>query len=175
VLHLFNGCDEETMSLIPFPELPDDSQLWVFGLERKLTSSEEKQFLTDLDTFLSSWSAHGEMLICGREFRSSQFLFTAVDLTSVPPSGCSIDGLVHFLKAQELRLSMKIIDNSAVWYRENGEVKRTSRQEFHQLAKKGCVSLESTVFDNSICRLSDLRQGRWQRLARDSWHKSMFS
>jgi len=163
------------MSLIPFSNLPDNSQLWVFGMERYLDRSEENVFLQKLDDFLQGWSAHGEMMICGRELRHSRFLFVAVDLNSVPPSGCSIDKLVHFLKNQEMALKVKILDKSPIWYREDERIESVGRLDFRDLAEKGAVSMESTVFDNSIARLFQLRNGEWEKTVQDSWHKTFFS
>lgn len=162
------------MTLVPFSQLPDKSQLWVFGIERSLTEVEERNFVNNLDDFLETWAAHGEVMICGREVTSSRFLFVAVDLTSVPPSGCSIDGLVHFLKKQELGLDLKIIDNSPVWYRSKEGIERVSRGEFRELVQDGIVTETSTVFDTGISRLSELRKGHWEKCARDSWHKTFF-
>ena len=163
------------MTLIPFLNLPDESQLWAFGIERCLNGSEEKCFLKELDVFLETWSAHGQMMICGRELRHSRFLFVAVDLNSVPPSGCSIDGLVHFLKNQEMVLKLKILDNSPIWYRNNEQIKRVGRSDFKSLAEKGAVSMESIVFDNSIGKLFQLRNGQWEKRVRESWHKALVS
>jgi hypothetical protein len=162
------------VTLVPFSQLPDKSQLWIFGIERYLTEAEEINFVKELDEFLEAWAAHGEVMICGREVTSSRFLFVAVDLTSVPPSGCSIDGLVHFLKKQELGLDLKIIDNSPIWYRSKEGIERVSREEFRELALDGAVTETSTVFDTGISRLSELRTGQWEKFARDSWHKIFF-
>ena len=162
------------MTLTPLSELPDDSQLWVFGIERPLTDQQEQDFFFELDRFLEVWAAHGEKMVCGREMRSSRFLFVAVDLTSVPPSGCSIDGLVHFLKEQEVSLGLKILDNSPIWFRLKGSIERVSRGKFRELAVDGAVTMQCTVFDNSISRLSQLRSGGWEKAVEDSWHKIFF-
>ena len=49
-----------------------------------------------------------------------------------------------------------------------------SRGEFRELVQDGIVTETSTVFDTGISRLSELRKGQWEKLARDSWHKTFF-
>ncbi|MDE0806723.1 MAG: hypothetical protein OSA24_04160 [Longimicrobiales bacterium] len=163
------------MSLIPFYDLPDDSQLWIFGIEKDLGEPKEKLFIKELDHFLETWSAHGASMICGRELRYSRFLFVAVDMNSVPPSGCSIDGLIHFLKDQEVILNLKIVDNSPIFYRGDNRIQRVARSDFKKLSSSGSVSMDSTVFDNSIKNLSELRNGEWEKTVQRSWHKQFFS
>ena len=85
-----------------------------------------------------------------------------MDERSVPPSGCSIDAMVHVLKGLEGRLDVTLVDNTPVWFQEGKEAKRVSRPEFSALAKSGAVGPETTVFDFSVTRVGDVREGRWE-------------
>jgi len=162
------------MPLVPFEALPDESRLWVFGVERPLAQAEQKSFLDAVDQFLETWMAHGVPLTCGRGFRRGRFLLVAVDEASAPPSGCSIDALVGVLKDQERRLGVRVLDNTPVWFVADGEVQRISRPEFSRLAEEGAVGPDTVVFDNTVTRLKDARVGRWEGPARGSWHQSVF-
>ena len=162
------------MPLVPFGTLPDESRLWVFGVERTLSEGEQDNLLSAVDLFLETWAAHGAPLACGRDWRWRRFLLVAVDEASAPPSGCSIDAMVGVLKDQERRLGVRILDNTPVWFVEGGDVKRMSRSEFRRLAEKGAVGPDTVVFDNTVTRLKDARSGRWEGLARASWHQRAF-
>jgi hypothetical protein len=162
------------MPMVPFEVLPDDSRLWVFGVERPLKENERESFLAAVDRFLEIWSAHGVPLTCGRDWRRERFLLVAVDQASEPPSGCSIDAMVGVLKDQERQLRVRIIDNTPVWFLADGEVRRISRPEFRRLAEEGVVDADTVVFDNTVTRVKDVRHGRWDGPARGSWHQKVF-
>ena len=162
------------MPMVPFEVLPDESRLWVFAVERTLVEADQENFLSAVDRFLETWAAHGVPLTCGRDFRRGRFLLVAVDETSAPPSGCSIDAMVGVLKDQERRLGLRILDNTPVWFVADGEVQRISRPEFSRLAEEGVVGPDTVVFDNTVTRLKDVRAGRWEGPARESWHQRVF-
>ena len=162
------------MPIVPFETLPDESRLWVFGVERTLAAAERESFLSAVDLFLETWMAHGVPLTCGRDFRRGRFLLVAVDEASVPPSGCSIDAMVGVLKDQERRLGVRVLDNTPVWFVADGEVRRISRSEFGRLAEEGAVGPDTVVFDNTVTRLKDARLGRWEGPAGESWHQRVF-
>ncbi len=162
------------MPMVPFEVLPDESRLWVFAVERTLVEADQENFLSAVDRFLETWAAHGMPLTCGRDFRRGRFLLVAVDETSVPPSGCSIDAMVGVLKDQERRLGLRILDNTPIWFVADGEVQRISRPEFSRLAEEGAVGPDTVVFDNTVTRLKDVRAGRWEGPARESWHQRVF-
>ena len=162
------------MPRVAFETLPDASRLWVFGVGRELERAEEEALLGAVDRFLDSWAAHGAEMRCARDWRHGRFLLIGVDEASVPPSGCSIDAMVRVLKDQERVLGAPIVDNSPVWFLEGDAVRRVSRAEFKELAARGGVGPDTVVFDNAVTRLTDERAGRWQRPAREGWHRRVF-
>lgn len=162
------------MPLIPFEALPDESRLWVFGVDRTLAKTEQESFLSAVDRFLETWQAHGVRLTCGRDWRRGRFLLVAVDEASEPPSGCSIDAMVGVLRGQERRLGLRVLDNTPVWFVADGEVRRISRPDFRRLAEQGVVGPDTVVFDNTVTRLKDARAGRWEGPARGTWHQKVF-
>ena len=162
------------MPIVPFATLPDESRLWVFGVDRTLAGAEQESFLSAVDLFLETWAAHGVPLICGRDWKWGRFLLVAVDDASVPPSGCSIDAMVGVLRDQERQLGVRVLDNTPVWFVEDGEVRRITRSEFRRLAEEGAVGPDTVVFDNTVTSLKDARSGRWEGPARASWHQRAF-
>lgn len=157
--------------------LPDEARLWIFGADRPLDGAEEARLLETVDRFLGQWHAHGRPLAAAREWRYGRFLLVGVDERVTPPSGCSIDALVRELKALERGLDVTLVDGGAVWYREggpDGPVRRTDRAGFQALVDRGVVGPGTVVLDGSLTRLGDLREGRWERAARDGWHARVF-
>jgi hypothetical protein len=162
------------MPRIPFRDLPSASRIWIFPAERALTPDEEALLLSRADSFLDQWAAHGVPLTCARDWRHGRFLVVGVDEASEPPSGCSIDAMTKVLKGLGEELNMTFVDRAPVLYREGDEIRRVNRSEFKALAQAGEVDLDTTVFDNSITRLSELEEGRWETPAGSSWHRKAF-
>ena len=154
---------------------PGSARIWIFGTDRELDAAETKDLLGSVDEFLRKWAAHGVPLRAARSWRHGRFLIVAVDMEMVPPSGCSIDSLVHVLRDLEGRLGARFLGNEAVWYRDDsGAIRRASRPEFRELARRGRVTTRSVVFDNSITALSELRAGHWEGPASERWHAALF-
>ena len=162
------------MPRIAFDELPEDARVWIFAAARPLHTTEQARLLAAVDGFMDGWGAHDAPLTAGRELRYDRFLFVAVDQRRVGPSGCSIDALVREMKRLGQELGVELVDHAPVVFREGDEIRRVARDEFATLAAAGAVGLETTVFDNSLTRLGDVRAGRWETPAADSWHARAF-
>ena len=157
-----------------FADLPDSARLWVFGLGRELSPGDESRLTGDVAAFLGGWRAHGQPLVARVESVYRRFLLVAVDEGVGTPTGCSIDALVTRLRALEAELETEIVGSSPVWYRPEGEgaaIERVSRSVFRARAEAGLVTGETIVFDLSLERVGGLREGRWERPVRESWHR----
>lgn len=162
------------MPRVPVEQMPDASRVWVFGVSNPLSEVDESTLLATVDAFLDRWVAHGHPLTCARDWRRGRFLLVAVDEATAPPSGCSIDAMVHVLEAEQERLEVTIVDHIAVWYLKDDAVWRVTRAEFKALVEAGHIDADTPVFDNTVTRLSQVREGSWERPARDSWHFRAF-
>ena len=162
------------MPRVPFDTLPDHGRLWVFPASRVLTDHESEAFLGAVDDFLDQWSAHGTPLRSARELREDRFLLVGVDVDAAGPSGCSIDALVNRLRALGKELDVTLIDHAPIWYREGGEVRTVPRAEFRSLAGTGAVGPTDQVFDTTLTRVEEARDGSLERPASDTWHGRAF-
>jgi hypothetical protein len=162
------------MPRVEMSRLPDSARVWVFAADRTLTADEAATLLADMDAFLDRWAAHGIPLTSAREWRYDRFLLVAVDEAAAGASGCSIDALVHSLKALESRLGIALLDNGPVTYREGDRITRVPRGRFSQLADAGTVGPDTPVFDNTVATVGAVRSGKWETPARNSWHGRAF-
>lgn len=157
-----------------FGGLPESARLWIFGVGRSLSGEEEARLLGSVAAFLGGWKAHGHPLAALHEWVGGRFLLVAVDDRTVPPSGCSIDALVGRLRTLEAEFGTEIVGGAPVWYRSGGTggaIERVSRPVFRDRARAGLVTGETVVFDLSLERVGELRAGRFERPARESWHR----
>lgn len=155
-------------------DLPDSARIWIFCMEPELPAEAADDFLHGVDAFLDEWTAHGAPLAAGRALRYRRFLLVGVDERATPPSGCSIDALVRAAQALAEQAGARVAGNEAVWYRAlDGAISCVSRPAFRREAQAGRVDGASTVFDNTIGRMADLRAGRWEGPASGRWHAAL--
>lgn len=162
------------MPRVDFTELPPHGRLWVFPASRDLTEPEAGACLEAVDEFLATWSAHGAPLRAARELRDRRFLMVGVDVDAEAPSGCSIDKLVNRLKALGADMGVDLVDHAPVWYREGNAVRTVGRAEFRALAAAGKISARVPVFDTSLTKVSQAREGALERPASETWHGKAF-
>ena len=162
------------MPRVEFEALPEDARVWIFSAERPLTDDEQSRLLGEVDGFLDQWGAHDMPLTAGRDIRYDRFLFVAVDQRAVGPSGCSIDALVRQMKALQADIGAELVNHAPVLYRQGDHIARVSREQFAELVERGDIDPGTTVFDTTLTRLGDVREGRWETRASDSWHGRAF-
>lgn len=160
--------------LLPFNQIPDDARLWTFHAERTLSDEEGARLRGELERFLETWAAHRKDLTAGYEIRDNQFILIGVDESRLPPSGCSIDSMVDALKAIGGGLGVELVDSPDVVYRAGDALHCVDRDEFARRAGRGEVHAGTVVFDRMAQRVGDVRAGRWERPARESWHARAF-
>jgi hypothetical protein len=157
-----------------FETLPPESRLWIFAAERELAARERDYVLGAVDAFLDRWQAHGHPLTSARDLRYNRFLLIAVDEASAGASGCSIDALVRDIKGVEKALGLALIDHGPVLFRAGDAIARVPRDEFSNLVRAGTVTPDTIVFNNTLTRVADVRAGRWEVPAAQSWHAAAF-
>ena len=162
------------MPRIAFDDLPGDARVWIFSAERDLTESERARLLAEVDAFIDQWGAHATPLTAGRNLAYDRFLFVAVDQRAAGPSGCSIDALVRQMQALQRELGVELVNHAPVLFRRGDAIERVSRESFAEMAAAGAVGPGTTVFNNTLTSLGDVRAGRWEVSAADSWHARAF-
>lgn len=162
------------MPRVDFDQLPDDARLWIFPAARSLGEVEQAQLLTAVDRFIDQWGAHDVPLTAARELRYDRFLFVAVDDRKIGPSGCSVDALFRQTKALGQEIGIELVNDTPVVFRQGSAIERVPRGRFAELAAAGTVGLETTVFDNTLTRVGDIRAGRWETRLANSWHARAF-
>ncbi len=161
------------MPRVPFESLPYDARVWIFGSSDSITSDGAKMLLAAVDEWLDSWKAHGDPLVCARDWKEGRFLVIGVDQRSVGASGCSVDALFRVLKSLESSIGTTLLGNDRVFYRTGAEtILAGERSQFSALAQSGLVHESTRVFDTSITDAGTYRTS-FEKLAADSWHRAL--
>jgi len=152
--------------------LPNNSRLWIFAADAKLATEAATNFLARASELVAQWSAHGKQLRAGAEMRYDQFLFVAADEKVEAPSGCSIDTLTREIGELGRQFGVNFLAASRIFYRADDEIKSADRLAMKSLIASGALTPETIVLNNTLTTLGDLREGKWEVPAAQSWHSA---
>lgn len=155
------------MPKVELDQLGDEARIWIFGISPALNDEQSARVLREVDQFLAGWAAHGAPIVSGRDLKEGSFLVVGVDRAS-ETSGCSIDRMFGTLRQLERDLGVSILDANRVFYRDSGKVGVVDRSAFRDHASR-----DTRVFDTIVERLGEVRSGRWEKRAGDSWHRQL--
>ena len=133
-----------------FPELSDDSRVWLYLANRKLDATELHYASEKLFEFLSTWKAHGKSLTCNATILFSQYLVISVDEEIVSASGCSIDSSVHFVKSLGNELKVDFFNRMNV-------LSYANESEIRAVNYFDAVNNRQSYLNPLIDKLEDLR------------------
>lgn len=148
-------------------QLSNDAYVWIFGISPSLDAEKSDALLGQVNSFLENWAAHGTPIPGAAEVREGSFLVVAAD-EQREKSGCSIDRMFGTLRQLERELGVAILDSNRVFFRDADGVRAVGRSEFRNAA-----TAETPVFDVTVERLGDVREGGWVKPAAQSWHRQL--
>jgi hypothetical protein len=148
-------------------QLSNEAHVWIFGISPSLDAQKSDTLLRQVDVFLENWAAHGVPIAGAAEVREGSFLVVAAD-EQREKSGCSIDRMFGTLKQLERDLGVEILDSNRIFFREGDDVRVVGRGEFRNAA-----TAQTPVFDVTVERLGDVREGAWEKAAAESWHRQL--
>ena len=158
--------------------MPSGARLWVHVADRGLTAEEQAGLTGGLKDFLEEWSAHGEALVAAGAVVYDRVLVVALDEERAGATGCSIDKLVGFVKAQGAAQGVDWFDRHQVLWRQPGEsVWRAMRTpEFWAMRKAGVVHGATEVVDPLAQTVGEARGvgGFLVKSFDESWHAAMW-
>ncbi len=155
--------------LVPFSNLPDESRIWIYQANRKL-SEEEVLFVNQkTEAFLTQWTAHGANLEAGFEIKHDRFIVIGLNQENASASGCSIDASVHFIQSLEQQFDIDLLDKMNVTFYTGEYIAHKSLADFKKMAKNRSVSANTIVFNNLVTNKREYLD-HWEVPAKDSWH-----
>ena len=152
-----------------FKDLPDDSRIWVYQSNRKLSEEEVAIIEPKIIAFLKQWTAHGKDLEAGFEIKYNRFIVLGLNQENASASGCSIDASVYFIQSLEKEFGIDLLDKMNVTYFNGDFIAHKSLADFKKMAKAKSVSKNTVVFNNLVNTKVDYIEN-WEVPAKDSWH-----
>lgn len=162
------------MDVAAFESMPDDTRVWVYGLDRPLDDATRERVTATLDRFVKTWVSHGVPVTGAYEIIEDRILVLAGYCTD-GISGCSTDSSVRVVKALQDQFGVNGLDRSLVFYRsDDDQIHALSRVDFQKKVEAGILGPGTPVFDTTIQKLGHLRAGRFETLFEKSWHAKAF-
>lgn len=155
--------------LTEFKNLPDDSRIWVYQSNRKLSDEEVATITPKVTAFLEQWTAHGTDLEAGFEIKYNRFIVLGLNQENASASGCSIDASVQFIQSLEKELDVDLLDKMNVTFYNGEFIAHKSLSDFRKMAKARSVSPNTVVFNNLVNTKAEYLEN-WEVPAKESWH-----
>ena len=159
--------------LVPFETLPDAARVWIYQSSRPFTEGELEEVRSDLQAFLTQWTAHGADLRAGFELPYRRFIVLGLDQEVAAASGCSIDASVRFMQALEQKYGVSLLDRMNVTYKQGPHIAYKPLDAFRKMAKARSVSGKTVVFNNLVTTKQEYLN-HWEVPASESWHSRFF-
>ena len=159
--------------VIPFSQLPDHSRIWIYPSNRKFSDPEILKLRSDIEQFLSDWTAHGTSLSAGYCIPYQQFIVISLNESDQVATGCSIDKSVHFIQALEQSFSVSLLDKMNVHYVKEDVIEVVDMKSFKKMVELKQILPSSTVFNHLVSTKIDFLN-HWETTADQSWHSRFF-
>ena len=108
--------------LVDFNTTSDQSRIWIYAAEQKLTDKQEEHILKSISNHLQNWEAHKVPLTAGVTILEHHFIIIALDETKNGASGCSIDTLQNKIQNLEKDLSISLLNRLNVFCRIDNKI-----------------------------------------------------
>ena len=155
--------------LTDFKNLPNESRIWIYQANRKLSDEEVEKIESKLKPFLEKWTAHGADLEAGFEIKYQRFIVIGLNQSNASASGCSIDASVHFIQSLEKEFEVDLLDKMNVTYYNGDYIAHKPLNDFKKMVKSRSVSKNTVVFNNLVNTKAEYLED-WEVPLKDSWH-----
>ena len=154
--------------VVDFNTTSDQSRIWIYAAEQKLTNEQENHILKSISDHLQNWEAHKVPLTAGVTILEHHFIIIALDETKNGASGCSIDTLQNKIQNLEKELSISLLNRLNIFCRIEDTIKCIPTTKLAEHANK-----ETLFYDLTIQKKSEL--SNWLKPIEKGWCISLLS
>lgn len=148
--------------LVDFNNISDESRLWIYGSESKLTNYHQEMILDKISGYLKNWDYHNNPLTSAVIIEEDHFIVIALDDSEYGVGGCSIDSLQRIIQELEEELSISLFNRLNIFCRIDGVVRCTPMSKLSEQANK-----ETLFYDFTIQKKSELIN--WLKPIEEGW------
>ena len=155
--------------MVELPDFSDQSRVWIYTANRKLSKAESINMNALLESFAQRWVSHNRALKAHGQIIGDLFVLLVVDETQAGASGCSIDDSVGFIQQLEKDYNVDLLDKMNVSYKQGEFIAFNPLADFRKMAKYKAVSKKTIVFNNLVTNIAEYKEN-WEVPASESWH-----
>ena len=148
--------------LVNFNTIPEESRIWIYAADHKLTNDQENYILNHISDHLQNWEAHKVPLTAGVTILENRFIVVALDDSKNDASGCSIDTLQNTIQELENELSISLLNRLNVFCKIREEIKCIPTFRL-----KNEIDEDTLFYDLTIQKKSEIE--RWLKPIKDGW------
>ena len=135
--------------LVNFNTIPEESRIWIYAADHKLTNDQESCILKSISDHLQNWEAHKVPLTAGVTILENHFIVIALDETKNGASGCSIDTLQNKIQNLEKELSVSLLNRLNVFCRIDDKIYCIPTTKLAENANKEILFYDLTIQNKS--------------------------
>jgi len=148
--------------LVDFNIISDESRLWIYGSESKLTDYQQEVILEKILEYLKTWDYHNNPLTAAVTIKEDHFIVIALDDSEFGVGGCSIDSLQRIIQELEKDLSISLLNRLNIFCRIDGIIRCMPTLKLAEFANK-----ETLFYDLTIQKKSEL--SNWLKPVEEGW------
>ena len=148
--------------LVDFNTTDDQSRIWIYAAEQKLTNKQEEYIIKSISDHLQSWEAHKVPLTAGVTILENHFIIIALDESKNGASGCSIDTLQNTIQNLEKELSVSLLNRLNVFCRIDDKIYCIPTTKLAENANK-----DTLFYDLTIQKKDEL--SNWLKPIKEGW------
>ena len=153
--------------LIPADFSPE-SRVWIYQANRLLTLSEALELEKILNSFISDWKAHGQLVKGFANLFFGQFIILIADENITTVSGCSTDSSVRMLKAVEDVFKISLFDRNQLAFVIKDKIQLLPFSQVEYALTNQFIHPDTLFFDHSVSTKKELLE-RWIVPLSSSW------
>ena len=148
--------------LVDFNTISDESRLWIYSSESKLTDYQKEKILNKISEYLKTWDYHNNPLTSAVTIKENHFIVIALDDSEFGVGGCSIDSLQRIIQELEKELSISLLNRLNIFYRVDDNIKCIPTLKLAEHVNK-----ETLFYDLTIQKKSKL--SNWLKPVEEGW------
>ena len=131
--------------LVNFNTIPEESRIWIYAAEQKLTNEQESYILQSISDHIKNWEAHKVPLTAGVAILENHFIVVALDESKNLASGCSIDTLQKLIQHLEKDLSISLLNRLNIFCKIEDEILCIPSFKLESIAKYNTLFYDLTI------------------------------
>ena len=148
--------------LVDFNTTSEQSRIWIYAAEQKLTNNQEEYILKSISDHLQGWEAHKVPLTAGVTILENHFVVVALDESKNGASGCSIDTLQNKIQDLEKELSVSLLNRLNIFCSIDDAIKCIPSAKLAENANQ-----HTLFYDLTIQKKDEL--SNWLKPIKEGW------